>query len=297
MDSSAGQHTWYVSFISFCCKPLTIHVSEGYGDCGSWVTSPDGQSLYGYITAGDPSTSIAYIIPASQAFSDIGLSMGGQITFPVLDALPKDLVIWSGFFRPWGVGLPNNFRRNRFPLDYDSEEVDETSEADGQSLWDEAIGLLKKAVSSRPTTPSDALSLDSDHKDGSFSDFPAISTETSSEEVLTLNAYFSRSNLDVGNAIRTRDPLSSICESGPPSFDAESSSQPGLIDHNALLPYRYNQQRTYPDGLHFGQRPWERTQHLFSNLVKTKSPSSPYTVNGWASSLSGFKVLSTVHYQ
>jgi hypothetical protein len=112
--------------------------------------------------------------------------MGGQITFPVLDALPKDLAIWSGFFRPWDVGPPNNFRRNRFPLDYDSEEVDETSEAGGHSLWDEAIGLLKRAVSSRPATPSDALSLDSDHEYGSFSDFPAISTETSSDELILM---------------------------------------------------------------------------------------------------------------
>jgi hypothetical protein len=247
--------------------------------------------------AGDPSTSIAYIIPAYQAFSDIELSMGGQITFPVLDVLPKDLVIWSGFFRPWDVGPLNDFRRNRFPLDYDSEEVDETSEADEQPLWDEAIGLLKRAVSSRPTTPSDALSLDSDHEDGSVFEFPAISTETSREKLLTLNSSSSRSNLSVGSAVRTRDPLSSICESGHSSFDAESSSQPALINHNALLPYGYNQQRTYPDGLNFRQHPWKRTQHIFSNLVNPKSPSSPCTVKDWASSLSGFKVLWSVHYQ
>jgi hypothetical protein len=52
------------------------------GDCGSWVVDFDGKVLYGYITAGDPGTSIGYIIPAYQAFSDIEKQTGATVTFP-----------------------------------------------------------------------------------------------------------------------------------------------------------------------------------------------------------------------
>jgi hypothetical protein len=53
-----------------------------HGDCGSWVIDPDDKTLYGYITAGDPGTSIAYIIPAYQAFHEIEQKMGAKVTFP-----------------------------------------------------------------------------------------------------------------------------------------------------------------------------------------------------------------------
>jgi hypothetical protein len=65
------------------------------GDCGSWVIDPDDESLYGYITAGDPGTSIAYIIPAYQAFHEIEQKMGAKITFPSLESLVDRRSTWS----------------------------------------------------------------------------------------------------------------------------------------------------------------------------------------------------------
>jgi hypothetical protein len=59
------------------------------------VIDPDDESLYGYITAGDPGTSIAYIIPAYQAFLEIEQRMGAKITFPSLESLVDGRSTWS----------------------------------------------------------------------------------------------------------------------------------------------------------------------------------------------------------
>lgn len=53
-----------------------------HGNCGSWVVDFESGKLYGYITAGDPRTSIAYIIPAYQAFRDIEQRLNNKVTFP-----------------------------------------------------------------------------------------------------------------------------------------------------------------------------------------------------------------------
>jgi hypothetical protein len=65
------------------------------GDCGSWVIDPDDESLYGYITARDPGTSIAYIIPAYQAFHELKQKIGAKITFPSLESLVDRRSTWS----------------------------------------------------------------------------------------------------------------------------------------------------------------------------------------------------------
>ena len=53
-----------------------------HGDCGSWVVDFHNGKLYGYITAGDPQTSIAYIIPAYQAVYDIEQRLNEKVTLP-----------------------------------------------------------------------------------------------------------------------------------------------------------------------------------------------------------------------
>jgi hypothetical protein len=77
----------YVSNQMFypCCN-FWLQITE-HGDCGSWVIDPNDGTLYGYVTAGDPGTSIAYIIPAYQAFHEIEQKMGAKITFPCLESL------------------------------------------------------------------------------------------------------------------------------------------------------------------------------------------------------------------
>ena len=52
---------------------------------GSSIQIAEG--LYGYIVAGDPKKSIAYIIPAYQAFTEIEPKMGSEVTFPSLDEI------------------------------------------------------------------------------------------------------------------------------------------------------------------------------------------------------------------
>lgn len=59
-----------------------------HGDCGSWVVDPGCGGLYGYITAGNPGTSIAYIVPAYQAFSDMEKRLGSKVTFPSFGGQP-----------------------------------------------------------------------------------------------------------------------------------------------------------------------------------------------------------------
>lgn len=221
--------------------------------------------------------------------------MGGQITFPVLDALPKDLVIWSDFFRRSNEDSSRNLRRNLFSLDYESEEVDETSEAEGQSLWDEAVGLVKKALSSRPTTPSDALSLDFSHEENSFSDFPAISNQVTSEDFPDSDKTSSKSNLEFGSSVKTRSLLPTICELATPSFDIESSSLPGnheiLSNTNSFTKsYGYNKQQTHKHRLDSGQHSMKRTQHN-TKLADTSFSPSPQTRACWACHLSKSKVF------
>lgn len=46
------------------------------GDCGAWVLDADTGDLYGHITAGDPQTHDAYMLPAYKIFDDIKTSQG-----------------------------------------------------------------------------------------------------------------------------------------------------------------------------------------------------------------------------
>ncbi|RDW76977.1 hypothetical protein BP6252_05030 [Coleophoma cylindrospora] len=51
------------------------------GDCGAWIVDKNYEILYGYITLGDPGCSIAYIVPAYQAFADIEQKLGYKVDF------------------------------------------------------------------------------------------------------------------------------------------------------------------------------------------------------------------------
>jgi len=88
-ESTAFQEVWTVQLdgplreqrnITFFDRNLTRYAESG--DSGSWVIDPSSGGLYGYIVAGDPQTSIAYIVPAHQAFSAIEQQLGSKVTFP-----------------------------------------------------------------------------------------------------------------------------------------------------------------------------------------------------------------------
>jgi hypothetical protein len=58
---------------------LTSDIEKG--DCGSWIVDYKEKTLYGYITAGDSGSSVAYIVPAHQAISDIAQQMRCNVMF------------------------------------------------------------------------------------------------------------------------------------------------------------------------------------------------------------------------
>lgn len=79
MDCTArGATTWVLHSISIVALSNSKFIE--HGDCGSWVVEPDTGALYGYITAGDPKTAVAYIIPAYQVFHEISQRMGSNVT-------------------------------------------------------------------------------------------------------------------------------------------------------------------------------------------------------------------------
>jgi hypothetical protein len=89
MDHSVGSNP------QLTFRSLTL--STEYGDSGSWIIDPSSGSLCGYIATGDPCTSIAYIIPAYQAFSDIEQRLGRKITFPSAEKLSP--LPWGRFMK------------------------------------------------------------------------------------------------------------------------------------------------------------------------------------------------------
>ncbi|PMD16157.1 hypothetical protein NA56DRAFT_322715 [Hyaloscypha hepaticicola] len=137
---------------------------------------------------------------------------------------------------------------------------------------------MKRTLSSRPTTPSDALSLDFSHEDNSFSDFPAISNQAMSEDFPYSDTTSSKSNPEFGSSVKTRSLLPTICELATPSFDVESSSLPGnheiLSNTNSFTtPYGHHYQQTQ-HRLDSGQHSIKRVGHN-TNLSDTWfSPSS-----------------------
>ena len=68
------------------------------------MVNPDTGALYGYITAGDPGSSIAYIIPAYLAFLEIEQRMGYKVTLPLPNNLENRLNtsnVDHCFLPPW----------------------------------------------------------------------------------------------------------------------------------------------------------------------------------------------------
>ena len=98
--------------------------------------------------AGDPQTSIAYIVPAHQAFSAIEQQLGGKVTFPSKEHI---------------LCLRGNAVNADDPMDCAAESIDSSSD-DWWLSEDENAGhdpypgshIRKyKTWSSRPTTPSE----------------------------------------------------------------------------------------------------------------------------------------------
>jgi hypothetical protein len=125
-----------------------MHV--GRGDCGTWVTDLHDDSLYGYITAGDPNTSIAYIIPAFQALRDIGQATGNSVTFS--------------------------------HLEYDSDASDD----EYPTVWDSS-GCLSEPISSKTCLSSRATTLsEGPHVHGEVPEWGVVSPNPMSSTMLTI---------------------------------------------------------------------------------------------------------------
>jgi len=58
-----------------------------HGDSGSWIIEKDSGKLCGHIVAGDPSTGLAYIIPARVVFEEIEIMTIDSLLPP----LPEDM--------------------------------------------------------------------------------------------------------------------------------------------------------------------------------------------------------------
>ena len=52
------------------------------GDCGSLVVNATTGDIYGHIVSGDPSSGLAFIIPAYKIFDDIEKQLGARPSFP-----------------------------------------------------------------------------------------------------------------------------------------------------------------------------------------------------------------------
>jgi hypothetical protein len=61
------------------------------GDCGSWVVDATTGEIYGHIVAGDPTSSLAYIIPAYKVFDDIKRRHGIEPLLPTEKHEVKEL--------------------------------------------------------------------------------------------------------------------------------------------------------------------------------------------------------------
>ena len=59
------------------------------GDSGSWVVDATTGDLFGYIMAGDPSSCMAFIVPAHKVFDEIEQRFGARPTFPANEALSQ----------------------------------------------------------------------------------------------------------------------------------------------------------------------------------------------------------------
>ena len=64
-------------FVSLPSRNLSILTDIVPGDCGSWVVDLRTGTLYGHIVAGDPGSSLAYFIPATQVFDEINTVYSG----------------------------------------------------------------------------------------------------------------------------------------------------------------------------------------------------------------------------
>jgi hypothetical protein len=63
-----------------------------HGDSGSWIIEKDSGKLCGHIVAGDPSTGLAYIIPARAVFEQIEHRYECRLELPKRDyLLPEDM--------------------------------------------------------------------------------------------------------------------------------------------------------------------------------------------------------------
>lgn len=61
---------------------VKVEFNSGNGDCGSWVTSTDGDWI-GHVVAGKPETEVAYIVLAKDIIEDICSQLGDcNITLP-----------------------------------------------------------------------------------------------------------------------------------------------------------------------------------------------------------------------
>ena len=52
------------------------------GDCGSLVVNATTGDIYGHIVSGDPSSGLAFMIPAYKVFDDIEKQFGARPSFP-----------------------------------------------------------------------------------------------------------------------------------------------------------------------------------------------------------------------
>lgn len=66
-----------------------------HGDSGSWIIEKDSGKLCGHIVAGDPSTGLAYIIPARVVFEEIERRYDCRLEIMTIDSLlpplPEDM--------------------------------------------------------------------------------------------------------------------------------------------------------------------------------------------------------------
>jgi len=115
------------------------------GDCGSWVVDPDCGGLYGYITAGDPGTSIAYIIPSYQAFSDMEKKLGSKLTFPSFERQPMQnngqLAIHRSPVSPTQVLTPD---KGSEPVKYSTRREQQGFDVNRPSTLGDEISVMRR---------------------------------------------------------------------------------------------------------------------------------------------------------
>ncbi|KIM96249.1 hypothetical protein OIDMADRAFT_59318 [Oidiodendron maius Zn] len=111
------------------------------GDCGSWVIDPDKGTLFGYVTAGDPETSIAYIIPAYQAFHEIEQQMGAEVTFPPFDSVDHRIRILFNNRMRREENLRNSLRAT-----LTSEFPDDASKNNVANMYTECRAAISRAA-------------------------------------------------------------------------------------------------------------------------------------------------------